>query len=80
MPFTKPSETRAVSPSFQAALKKFQNRLCGKDLIDFKATTYEELCHDIGRLQQEQDSIKKMMNMSRIQSFLEAMSQFGQVM
>ena len=69
----------AVGTSFQTALTKFQNRLTGKDLLEFKATTYDKLCHEIALLQQEQESLKSMMNLSRIQSFIEAMDQFGKV-
>jgi hypothetical protein len=69
----------AVGTSFQAALTKFQNHLTGKDLTEFKVTTYDALCQEIAHLQHEQDNLKKMMNLSRIQSFIEAMEQFGKV-
>ena len=74
-----PATGPAVGASFQAALTKFQNHLTGKELTEFKATTYDGLCNEIALLQQEQESLKKMMNLSRIQSFIEAMDQFGKV-
>jgi hypothetical protein len=74
-----PATGPAVGTSFQAALTRFQNRLTGKDLMEFKATTYDKLCHEIALLQQEQESLKSMMNLSRLQSFIEAMDQFGKV-
>lgn len=73
------SGIHAVSASFQIALRKFQNRLSGKDLTDFKNTTYATLCLDIALLQHEQENLKSMMNLSRIQSCIEAMNQFGKV-
>jgi hypothetical protein len=69
----------AIGTAFQAALTKFQNHLTGKDLTDFKVTTYDTLCQEIAHLQHEQDNVKKMMNLSRIQTFIEAMEQFGKV-
>ncbi|KAF1946974.1 C2H2 domain-containing protein [Clathrospora elynae] len=61
------------------AIKKFRARLTGKDLTDFGNTTYEQLCNEIGRIQKEQETRMEMMNLSRIQSCLEAMHQFGKV-
>jgi hypothetical protein len=61
------------------AIKKFRARLTGKDLADFGNTTYEQLCRDIVRIQNEQEGRMEMMNLSRIRSCLEAMEQFGKV-
>jgi hypothetical protein len=61
------------------AIKKFRARLTGKDLTDFGNTTYEQLCRDIVRIQNEQEGRMEMMNLSRIRSCLEAMDQFGKV-
>jgi hypothetical protein len=54
-------------------------RLTQKEQDDFQFTTLEEVRKVIARIQNEQESTKAMMNMSRIQSFLEAMQQFGKV-
>jgi hypothetical protein len=65
------------SDAFRSAVLKFRARLSGDKLTDFKSTTYEQLVHEILRIQHQQESEKKMLNFSRIQSFLEAMDQFG---
>ncbi|KAF2736998.1 C2H2 domain-containing protein [Polyplosphaeria fusca] len=71
------NKTSTRSTAFQAAYTKFRARLPGKQLDTFKTTTYEQLCQEIIRIQFQQESEKKMMNMSRIQGCLEAMHQFG---
>lgn len=48
-------------------------------LLEFQETTYDQLCHEIFRIQREQESLKSLMNLSRIQSCLEAMEQFGKI-
>jgi hypothetical protein len=65
------------SNAFRSAVLKFRARLSGDKLTDFQSTTYEQLVHEILRIQHEQESRKSMLNFSRIQSFLEAMDQFG---
>jgi len=65
------------SNAFRSAVLRFRARLSGDKLTDFKNTTHEELVHEIMRIQQEQENNKNMINLSRIQSFLEAMDQFG---
>lgn len=64
---------------FQTALTKFKNKLTGTQLSEFQQTTYNQLCAEILRIQQEQENVKTLVNMSRIQSFLEAMEQFGKI-
>ena len=64
---------------FQVALEKFIKDNPKKDLTEFKSTTYKELCKAVGQIQEDQDKRREMMNMSRIQSCLEAMHQFGKV-
>ena len=53
--------------------------MTGTQLQEFKETTYDQLCADIIRIQQEQENLKTLVNLSRIHSFLEAMQQFGKV-
>lgn len=67
----------ASSDALRQAVLKFKARLSGKDLTDFQSTTYEQLCHEVLRIQHEQENNKNMMNLSRIQSCLEAMHEFG---
>lgn len=47
--------------------------------MDFRNTTYKDLCWQIELIQQKQEARKNMMNLARIRSFLEAMEQFGKV-
>ncbi|CAI6333480.1 unnamed protein product [Periconia digitata] len=69
--------TARGSDAFHAAIQKFKARLSGPHLTEFKNMTYDDLCSTILQIQQEQEENKKIMNLSRIQSCLEAMQQFG---
>jgi len=69
--------TLVGSNAFRGAVSRFRARLSGTELTEFKSTTYEILCHEIMRIQYEQEAKKSMMNLGRIQSFLEAMHQFS---
>lgn len=64
---------------FQTALKKFQARLTSSEQDNFECTTLEDVQREILKIQHRQESLKSMVNMSRIQSFVEAMGQFGKV-
>jgi hypothetical protein len=65
------------SDALRMAVSRFRARLKGDELTGFKDTTYEQLCGEIMRIQSEQERNKKMINLSRIQSWLEAMQQFS---
>jgi hypothetical protein len=65
--------------AFQVALEKFKSRLTQKELDEFQFATLEHVREAVVRIQNEQESFKTMMNMPRIESFLEAMDQFGKV-
>ncbi|KAF2638941.1 hypothetical protein P280DRAFT_470952 [Massarina eburnea CBS 473.64] len=67
------------SSALRAAVTKFRAHLTGPQLQQFKTTTYEQLCNEIMQIQKEQEKKKNMMNLSRIQGYLEAMHQFGKV-
>lgn len=69
----------ATKTGFEAILLQFKNRLTQKELADFQFSTLEDVQIVIARIQAEQGNQKSMMNFTRIQSFLEAMSQFGEV-
>jgi hypothetical protein len=73
------SITNTPSDAFQSAMRKFKARLTGDNLVDFQNTTYEQLCQRISQIQQDQEGSKIMMNMRRLQSCLEAMHQFGEI-
>ncbi|KAK2808656.1 hypothetical protein FQN50_004520 [Emmonsiellopsis sp. PD_5] len=64
---------------FDAALADFKKRLTSKELEDFKFTTLDEVRMEIIKIQDEQDQLKTMRDMTRIQSFVEAMTEFGKV-
>ena len=65
--------------SFEATLSDFKKRLTPKEQNDFQFTTLDGVKREIARIQKEQDDLKTMMNMSRIQSFLEGMNELGKV-
>jgi hypothetical protein len=64
---------------FQTTLDKFKTRLSPRELNDFQFTSLEDVQRTILQIQDVQDTRKTMMDMSRIQSFLEAMNEFGKV-
>lgn len=65
--------------AFEVALKEFRDSVPDKDLARFKNTTKNDLYGEINRIQKDQDSRRELMHLSRIQSCLEAMTQFGKV-
>jgi hypothetical protein len=69
----------SLDDSFRAILSSFKKRLTAKEQDDFQFATLEDVRTEVARIQDEQASRKEMMNMPRIQSFLEAMDQFGKV-
>ena len=69
----------SLENSLRVVLSSFTKRLTPKELDDFQSTTLKDVRLEIDRIQAEQASRKEMMNMPRIQSFLEAMEQFGKV-
>lgn len=64
---------------FSAALDEFKKSVPDKDLAQFAKITYDDLCKEIVDIQKKQDSRRELMHLSRIQSCLEAMKQFGLV-
>jgi hypothetical protein len=69
----------SVEDTFRATLSSFKKRLTSKEQDDFSFSTLEDVRKEIARIQSEQGNEKAMMNMTRLQSFLEAMDQFGKV-
>lgn len=65
--------------SFEATLLDFKKRLTLKEQNDFQFTTLDGVKRELARIQKEQQDLKTMMNMSRIQSFLEGMNELGKV-
>jgi hypothetical protein len=66
-----------VGTAFLSALTKFQASISKDQVAEFRNTTYDQLCQEMMRLQHEQERLKTMMNMGRIESCLEAMHQFS---
>jgi hypothetical protein len=69
----------ALSQSFQIALSRFQDQLTEKEREYFRYTEFKDVQKEIIDIQKKQESLKKVMDLTRIQGFLEAMNQFGQV-
>jgi|SRR5579871_423470 len=70
----------ATLPSaFEVALSRFQNQLTEKERESFKVTELKDVKREIMDIQKKQESLKKVMDLTRIQGFLEAMDQFGKV-
>lgn len=63
----------------RVAIERFTKDNPKKDLAQFKNTTYDELRNAVMQIQKEQEERREMMDLARIQSFLEAMHQFGKV-
>jgi hypothetical protein len=64
---------------FQRALIRFTDRLSPDEKNEFKVTTLEEVYDVIEQIQNVHGSERKMRNLTRIKSFLEAMEQYGKV-
>lgn len=64
---------------FERALRDFQARLTSTERAQFQIATLDDLKITVLAIQAEQRARTKMMHMSRIQGFLEAMEQFGNV-
>lgn len=64
---------------FRLILSNFKKRLTPKEEDDFQFATLDDVRLEMARIQREQATRKEMMNMPRIQSFLEAMEQFSKV-
>jgi molecular chaperone GrpE (heat shock protein) len=70
----------SAEDTFEAILANFKKRLTPKEQDDFQFVTLNDVRETALRIQREQEQVKMMMNMSRIESFLEAMDQFGKVL
>lgn len=73
------SSTSNAGVALTRAVNQFRARLSGNDLVDFKTTTYEQLCQEIIHVQKEQERRLDTRNLARIKTCLEAMHQFSKV-
>lgn len=65
--------------AFRNVLARFKLGLTQDEVQEFRFSTLEDIHKVIEDLQAEQGRKKKMMDLSRIKSFLEAMEQYGKV-
>jgi hypothetical protein len=64
---------------FQVALTDFKTRLTSKELQSFQDVTLDNVRESMLRVQRDQERFKTIMNMTRLESFLEAMKQFSKI-
>lgn len=65
---------------FRKALEEFKKGLRKRDQENFKAITFRELERDIYELQNLQHSLRQLKDLNRLQSFLVATKQCGEVL
>ena len=68
-----------MSDIFDTALSNFKKRLSKEEEEHFQIVKLVDVRQTALRIQREQEQFKTMMNMARLESFLEAMEQFGKV-
>ena len=69
----------AAGQSFEAILLDFKNTLTPKECQDFQFVTLRDVQETALRIQKDQENLRAVMGMHRLESFLEAMTQFGKV-
>lgn len=69
----------AINSNFQRVLGKFTARLTKEENAEFQITSLEDVLTAVEDIQIEQGRRREMMNMTRIQRFLEAMRQYGTI-
>lgn len=65
--------------AFETVLKNFKQNLNQEQVQNFQFVTLNDVRVTALRIQHEQEQTKTLMNMTRIESFVEAMDQFGKV-
>jgi hypothetical protein len=68
-----------IPDGFQQAVAKFSLRLTKEEFENFKFSTLKELHTVLDTIQTGQGKRRELMNLTRIQAFLEAMDQYGRV-
>jgi hypothetical protein len=69
----------STNDTFKAILSDFKKRLTPDEQENFQFATLKDVRETALRIQRDQEQLKTMMNMARLESFLEAMDQFGKV-
>jgi hypothetical protein len=70
----------ALEDQFETILAAFKAKLNPRELEDFQFTTLNDVREAALQIQKDQENLRTMMNMARLESFLEAMKQFGEVL
>jgi hypothetical protein len=70
----------APGDQFESILEAFKSKLNAKEREDFQFVTLNDVRETALQIQKDHENLRTMMNMSRLQSFLEAMNQFGEVL
>jgi hypothetical protein len=65
--------------AFERVLEEFKKDLKKKDKDNFQMTSLETLNQAIGEIQKQQQSERRMQNMTRLKRFIEAMAEYGKV-
>ena len=65
--------------SFEVILADFKKNLTPGEVQDFQFVTLNDVRETALRIQKDQENLKTLMNMARLESFLEAMNQFAKV-
>ena len=74
-----PKSASVVERGFRDALDKFKAPLSSQDRDRFQYTTLEDLQREVLKIQAKQAAKFESMNLRRVQAFLEAFGQFGEV-
>jgi hypothetical protein len=72
------SQTSPVT-IFHRSLDRFKIGLSDREMEDFELTSLDEVHNVVLEIQKEHASERRMQNMTRIESFLEGMEQYGSV-
>jgi hypothetical protein len=71
--------TGADQPVFAQSLREFKSKLSPAEQMTFQLTTFEDLQKTILEIQERHASVRKIRNLNRLKSFLEAMKQYGDI-
>lgn len=78
---TKTQNGPALDRGFTEALCAFKQnaRLSSSEESEFRMTSLEELKDAVRKMEQDQESKRRMMNMKRLDPFLKSMEQYGKI-
>ena len=79
MIFIRCNMNSSSTDSFETVLEDFKRKLNQEQVQNFQFVTLNDVRETALRIQCEQEQTKTLMNMTRIESFIEAMDQFGKV-